>query len=54
MVESVKEQLTNILQNKHGRDIKIISVKDLRIKGFAVKFIFLDDNYEKSELVRLK
>lgn len=49
----ITQELLQKLNQKHGREIEIISVKYLNMKGYAVKFRFLDDGYEKSELVKL-
>jgi hypothetical protein len=49
----IKPQLLKKLNERHGREIEIISTKYLNLKGYAVKFRFVDDGYEKSELVKL-
>ena len=51
-MDTISDTLKRKLEWKHGRKIKIISVKNLGIKGFGVKFKFLDDGYTKSEVVR--
>lgn len=50
---TIKEFLHEKLNQKHGREIEIISMKYLGIRGYAVKFQFLDDEYIKSEIVKL-
>jgi len=52
-METITEQLKKKIEWKHGRKVKIIDKKYLGPKGFGVKFIFLDDGYTKSELVKL-
>jgi len=51
-MKEIEENLKKQLENKHGREIEIISHKFLGMRGFAVKFKFLDDGYEKSEIVK--
>lgn len=52
-MKQIKEEAKRLLEAKHGREIKIILVKFLGMKGYAIKFQFLDDEYIKSEIIKI-
>jgi len=52
-MKTITEQLQANIETKHHRTVKILSKKSLGMRGYGVKFQFLDDGYIKSEVIRL-